>query len=227
MDPQYLQDELQNIEEVFVENGYSRREVRKAMEERQTTGNEEEEKEETKSRGIVSIPHIPSFTRTFSRIAKQHKFRTTTRAENKVRDITSKARTPLGEKNKHVAYNIPCGCLSHSYSGETDRMWGTRKHEHIAKVRLTQTDLDNGNVESATNRMNKQDGGLAKHSAGCKHFVLWDDAKIVGREKNATKRKILEGIVTLQEKSKGMIPLNSYNQLEPWQPTVYAYARNN
>ena len=72
-------------------------------------------------------------------------------------------------------------------------MWGTRKHEHIAKVRLTQTDLDNGNVESATNRMNKQDGGLAKHSAGCKHFVLWDDAKIVGREKNATKQKILEG----------------------------------
>ena len=90
-DPQYLQNELQNIEDVFVENGYSRREVRKAMEERQTTENEEEERAESESRGIVSIPHIPSFTRTFSRIAKQHKFRTTTRAANKVRDITSKA----------------------------------------------------------------------------------------------------------------------------------------
>ena len=131
-DPEYLQDELQHIEEVFVENGYSRREVRKAMEERQTTGNEEEEKEEQKSRGIVSIPHIPSFTRTFSRIAKQQKFRAATRA-------TYKALTPLGQKNEHVAYNIPCVCLCHSYSGEMNRMWRTRKNEHIAKVRLTKT----------------------------------------------------------------------------------------
>ena len=90
-DPKYLQDERHKIEDVFVENGYSRREVQKAMEERQTTENEEEERAESESRGIVSIPHIPSFTRTFSRIAKQHKFRTTTRAANKVRDITSKA----------------------------------------------------------------------------------------------------------------------------------------
>ena len=82
-DPQYLQGELRNIEEVFIENGYSRREVRKAMTETQTTGNEEEEEEAPKSRGIVSIPHVQSFTRTFSRIAKQHNFRTTTRAETK------------------------------------------------------------------------------------------------------------------------------------------------
>ena len=102
-------------------------------------------------------------------------------------------------------------------------MWGTRKGEHKAKVRLTQTDLA---IESATNRMNSGDGGLAKHNSGCEHVVLWDDAKIVGREKNTTKRKLLEGIVTLKEKSKGIVPLNSYNQLEPWQPTVYAYARN-
>ncbi len=116
--------------------------------------------------------------------------------------------------------------MDYSYSGETDRMWGTRKGEHKAKVRLTQTDLDNGNIESATNRMNSGDGGLAKHNSECEHLVAWDFAKIVGREKNATKRKILEGIVTLKEKSKGIIPLNAYNQLEPWQPTIYAYARN-
>ena len=225
-DAQYLEGELQNIEEMFIANGYDRREVQREMEKINRTQSEENEEEESMNRGIVSVPHIPSFTRTFNRIARQHNFRTTTKAENKVRDIASKARTPLGEKNKNVAYNIPCGCEKHSYSGETDRMWRTRKNEHRAKVRLTHTDLANGNEERATDRMNSGDGGLAKHSTTCEHQINWGAARIVGREKNATKRKILEGIVTLKEKSKGIVPLNSYNQLEHWKPTVYAYSGN-
>ena len=224
-DPQYLQSELQNIEDVFVENGYTRKEIQNAMKETQPQPTIEEE-EEPKVRGIVSIPNIPTFTRTFSRLASQHNFRVATKAENKVRDVTSKARTPLGDKNTHVTYNIPCGCEKHSYSGETDRMWGTRKKEHEAKVRLTMVDIENGNIERATERMNTGDGGLAKHMAACEHSVNWEAAKIVGRERNTTKRKYLEGIVSLKEKSKGIIPLNSYNQMEPWQPVVYAFQKN-
>ena len=224
-DPQYLQSELQNIEDVFAENGYKRKEIQNAMKETQPKPTNEDE-EEPKIRGIVTIPNIPTFTRTFSRMARQHKFRIATKAENKVRDIASRARTPLGDKNTHVTYNIPCGCEEHSYSGETDRMWGTRKKEHEAKVRLTMADIGNGNVERATERMNTGDGGLAKHNSVCKHSVNWEAAKIVGRERNTTKRKYLEGIVSLKEKSKGIIPLNSYNQMEPWQPVIYAFQKN-
>ena len=227
-DPQYLQGELQNIEDVFVENGYSRKEVQNAIKERQPTQDDTEQgdAEEPKIRGIVSIPNIPTFTRTFSRLARKHNFRVATKAENKVRDVTSKARTPLGEKNTHISYNIPCGCEEHSYSGETDRMWGTRKKEHEAKVRLTMADIANGNMERATERMNTGDGGLAKHAAVCEHSVKWEGAKIVGRERNSTKRKYLEGIVSLKEKSKGIIPLNSYNQMEPWQPVIFAFQKD-
>ena len=218
-DPQYLQSELQNIE-VFMENGYSRREVRNAMKEtRPRTENKDDE--EPKIRGIVSIPNIPTFTRTFSRIAKQHNFRTTTRAENKVKDVSLKAKTPLGGKNTKVIYNIPCGCEKFSYTGETDRKWETREKEHMDKVRLTQVDLENGNVERATVRMNTGDGGLAKHSSICEQPVKWEAAKIIGRERKTTQRKFLEGIMTLKERSKGRIPLNSYNQMEPWKPTIF------
>ena len=42
-DPQYLQGELQNIEDVFVENGYSRKEVQNAMKERQPAQDNTEE----------------------------------------------------------------------------------------------------------------------------------------------------------------------------------------
>ena len=53
-DPQYLQDELQNIEEVFVENGYSRREVRKAMEERQMTERRRGERGDEEQRNRIN-----------------------------------------------------------------------------------------------------------------------------------------------------------------------------
>ncbi len=56
--------------------------------------------------------------------------------------------------------------------------------------------------------------------------VKWEAAKIVGRERKTTQRKFLEGIMTLKEGSKERIPLNAYNQMEPWQPTVFSFLRN-
>ena len=135
-DPQYLQDELQNIEDVFMDNGYTRKEVRKAMKERKkrrattVTTN----KEDYNTRGAISIPNIPTFTRAYNRIARDPRFKTTTRADNKVKDLSFKAKTPLGDKNKNVVYNIPYGCGKYSYTGETDRKWKTRKNELMDKV---------------------------------------------------------------------------------------------
>ena len=222
-DEQYLELEMKNIEDVFTENGYTRQEVKKAMSETRKE-KDENRSDEQKSRGIISMPNVPKFTQIFSRIARQHRFKTTTKADNKVRDITAKARTPLGDKNANVTYNIPCGCKDYSYTGETDRMWRTRKKEHMDKVRLTENDLAKGDKETAEKRMNSGDGGLAKHSSMCEKSVNWEDAKIIGREKHTSKRKYLEGIETLKEKSRGIIPLNSYNQMEPWQPTIFAFS---
>ena len=223
-DQQYLEEELKNIEDVFTENGYARQEVRNALSEtHQTRDLDRSRWQET--RGIVSLQNIPKFTQIFSRIAGQHRFRTTTKAENKVRDITSKARTPLGDKNTHVAYNIACGCGKYSYTGETHRMWETRKKEHMDKVRLTKQDLEKGNNEMAERRMNTGDGGLAKHSSACEIAVMWEESKIVGKERHTAKRKYLEGIETLKEKSKGVIPLNSFNQMEHGSPPSMPFWR--
>ena len=53
-DKQYLEKELENIRQVFEENGYSKKEVREAM--RATKKKTVEEKETT--RGVVVICHI-------------------------------------------------------------------------------------------------------------------------------------------------------------------------
>ena len=71
--------------------------------------------------------------------------------------------------------------------------------------------------------MNTNDGGLAKHTSICREEIEWENAKIVAREERWTQRKFLEGIESLREKNKGITPLNTYNQLEQWQSTLYPY----
>ena len=203
-----------------MENGYSKKEVQQAMKEKEERIPDDNEKEST--RGIISMPHIPDFTTRFNKIAKQHKFKVANKRDNKVKDLISKAKTPLGDRNSHVVYCIPCKCDKYAYVGETDRKWKTRRKEHQDKVRLTNEDVQAGNMERATKRMNEGDGGLAKHNIVCDHEVNWEEAKIMGKERGWAQRKYLEGIETLRQKDRGRTPLNSYNQLEQWQSTIYS-----
>ena len=147
------------------------------------------------------------------------------KADNKIRDLVSSAKTPLGGKNTNLVYRIPCKCVKHAYTGETDRKWETREKEHQDKVRLTLNDIENGNIDRATTRMNERDGGLAKHAAECQHGIDWENSKIVAKEENWTQRKMLEGIETLRLKSQGTIPLNQYNQMEQWKGVLHSLER--
>ena len=224
-DPEYLNDELKNVKEVFKENGYTEREIDEAMKERQQIDVEERTEEAT--RGVVVIQNVPNITPQFNKIAREHKFKVANKSGTRVKDLTTKAKTPLGDKNSNIVYNIPCGCNKYSYTGETHRKWETRRKEHHNKVRLTIQDIESGNIESATTRMNTNDGGLAKHTSTCTEEIKWENAKIVGREERWTQRKFLEGIESLREKNKGITPLNNYNQLEQWQSTLYPYFEKN
>ena len=53
------------------------------------------------------------------------------------------------------------------------RKWETERKEHQGKVRLPNADIAAGNIERATERMNEQDGGLAKHSTECGEGINW------------------------------------------------------
>ena len=221
-DPSYLKGELDNIIDVFVDNGYSKEEVVSAMKENPRC-NTDKDKEQENLRGIVVMPNIPNFTPQFNKIARKHGFRVANKTEQRVKDLTANAKTPLGNKNTNVVYNIPCKCRKHGYTGETDRKWETREKEHQDKVRLTKQDLETGNTERAERRMNDGDGGLAKHASICPHGIDWEGSKIVGKEQKWSQRKYLEGIESLRQKNRGITPLNSYNKLEHWQPVLYKF----
>ena len=84
-----------------------------------------------------------------------------------------------------------------------DRKWETRKKEQHNNVRLTKQDIEAGNIESATARMNKNDGGLANHASTCTEEIKWENARITVKEESWTQRKYLKGIEFFQEKSRG------------------------
>ena len=221
-DPEYLQNELVNIQHIFEDNGYSKKEIAAAMKDR--VKNKAEEDEEKQVRGMVVLPNIHVFfSTTPHKIVRKHGFRVANKTDGKVRDLIAKAKTPLGSKNGKVVYNIPCKCVSRAYTGETDRMWCSREVEHKAKVRLTLQDVQNGKVKEAQERMNDGDGGLAKHATLCSKGIDWENAKIIGREPRSNQRKYLEGIETLKLKNKGIVPLNAYNRMEHWQSVVCAF----
>ena len=219
----YLKSEMENIMDVFEDNGYSRKEIKDAMKGKQK--NKTEEKEDESTRGIVVMQNIPGFTPQFNKIARKHRFKVANKTEKRVKYLIMNAKTSLGDKNTHVVYNIPCNCKKYAYTGETDRKWETRRKEHQDKIRLTKQDIEAGNTERALKRMNEGDGGLAKHTSSCSQGIDWKNAKIVGKEQKWTQRKYLEGVETLRQKNKGIIPLNSYNKMEQWQSVIYSFLK--
>ena len=90
-------------------------------------------------------------------------------------------------------------------------------------MRLTHRDIEDGNVDRATERMNERDGGLAKHSTECNQEINWAESKIVGKEEGRLQRKMLEGVETLKQKGMGRTPLNICNQMDQWQGTIYSF----
>ena len=84
---------------------------------RETTENDTEQT----SRGIVVIQNIPNITPQFNKIAREHGFKVANKSGTRIKDLITKAKTPLGDKNSNVIYNIPCGCGKYSYTGRSNR----------------------------------------------------------------------------------------------------------
>ena len=80
---EYLEKELENIRQVFEENGYSKKEVREAM--HATKKKTVDEKETT--RGVVVMPNIPDFTPQFNKIARNHGFQVANKTDCRVKDL--------------------------------------------------------------------------------------------------------------------------------------------
>ena len=173
-DKEQLQDELTNVEDVFVANGYTREYVKSVMTEQTNAG----KRKEQETIGQVRIPYITGFSEQFKKIAQKHKFEVTLLPGVKLKSVKNRCQIPLDDKRSGVVYQIPCECGA-VYTGETKRKFETRLNEYKKKVQLVSMDVESGNIEAAMRRMEGEDGGLARHDYKCRRGVKWEDASIV------------------------------------------------
>ena len=215
-----MEDELKNVEDVFVANGYDRKVVKKYMKKDERGNKKDEDKQ---YRGMVTIPYVRGMSEQFKRLASKHLFRTAFKPGKKVKELKTRSQKPLGENQKGVVYKIPCKCEKAVYIGETWRQLKTRKKEHESKVRLTNEDLRNGRLAEVNERIGKEDGGLARHSVECLSGIDWEKTRVVMNEYGLRQRKVKEGIESLREMHSGTKVLNSFESLMTWRPILDRY----
>ena len=217
-DDEYLEEELKNIEDVFVANDFKRETVIQYMNSEKREKSTDEEN--TEERGVVVVPYLKCFSDKFKRIAKKHLFKTAFKPGRKVKEVRKLCQEPLGQKTKDAVYKIPCGCGNSSYIGETWRNLETRIYEHKMGVRMTHQDMEEGRPEAAEKRMNKEDGGLPRHGIECTSDVDWENVSILAIERDTEERKMREAIESEREKYGGGKILNHFRQIPHWDLTL-------
>ncbi|XP_048004313.1 uncharacterized protein LOC125240463 [Leguminivora glycinivorella] len=172
-DPQYVQGELQHVRQVLEKNGYSWRQSQRAASASTLR------RTHTVERAPVFLPFIKGVTDTIGRLLRRRfSMRTIFRPHTKVRQVlrSPKDKDPLGSPG---VYEIPCDC-GRAYVGETGRNVSARLSEHIRSVK----------------NMDTRNSAVAEHAydTGASHFIRFDRARLLVREKCFVPRKVLEAI---------------------------------
>ncbi|XP_052742159.1 uncharacterized protein LOC112052261 [Bicyclus anynana] len=172
-DPPYIECELRVVRQALENNGYSWRQSSRWA---QTTTRR---KPYCVNRSPVYLTYVKGVTDKISHYL-QRRFDIVTRFRPPalVKSIlrSPKDRDPL---NVPGVYKIPCDC-GRSYIGETRRNISTRVKEHIRSMKNVDTD----------------GSAIAEHvlASGTTHYIRFDKASVLSREKFLVPRKIREAI---------------------------------
>ena len=148
----------------------------------------------------ICLPYIQGLSEDVERAVRDLNIRAVFKTTLTLRRYLTKVKTPTDPNNtKGVVYMIPCEC-GRVYVGETGRTLKQRITEHKRAVK---------NADS--------NNGLAVHVAGTGHTIHWDEAEVVCREEQWTKRKIKESL-TIKARANNL-NLDTGASIDPnWNP---------
>ncbi len=89
-DDKHIGDELKNVEDVFVANGFERKKVQEYMKESKEVENKDQ-LEEQGSRGMVVVPYVRGLSEQFRRLAARHSFRKAFKPGSKIKELKKRA----------------------------------------------------------------------------------------------------------------------------------------
>lgn len=172
-DPPYIQKELQHVRGVLEDNGYSWRQCcrwAKTSERKRPTRVE---------RSPAYLPFVRGITDKIGYLLRRkYDIRTFFRPPGQIRQML---RSPKDKDRLNVpgVYKVPCDC-GKSYVGETRRNIATRLTEHIRSIK----------------NMDITKSALAEHAhlLDSNHYIRFDKASVLAREKFYVPRKIREAI---------------------------------
>ena len=134
-----------------------------------------EPSESTSKKFPVKLPYIKGASEAVQRVLKNHGIPSFHKPFNTIRNLLVRPKDKNDPKKTcGIIYNISCPSCKETYIGETGRNLETRLKEH----------LDPKSSQSA----------VQIHTQSTGHLFNQDSAKIIGREDNKHRRKILEAI---------------------------------
>ena len=111
----------------------------------------------------------------------------------------------------HVVYSVPCSISPDQYIGQTKRKMSTRIREHEKSCE--------GDLSGIHPDLNN-DNGIPFHFATTGHQFLFQDSRILAREKNGFKRRVIEGI-HIYNKKESVVNLIAGQKIDNiWNPII-------
>ena len=197
-----LENAQGKVKSIFVANGYSPKEVKEAMRERENAGDSQEGMTE----GTICLTYVKGVSEQLRRIYNSFGIRAAFRCGKRIKSSGSKVKSQLRDRKNNVIYEIPCLCGA-VYIGQTERAVGIRHQEHESDLRLTRTDLEADENERAERRI--RSSRLVQHCVrGCGLTPDWDQVKVRGTDAGWTSRRLRETLLSMKRTHEGKEVIN-------------------
>ena len=195
-----LPNEIRHLKRTFQQNGYTCKDISKALKRAFTTPDQTREEERRKPIARAGLPFVSTVSGKIARILKRHDIEAYFRPPPKLRSQLVTAKDPCGLQTPGI-YEIPCTC-GLVYVGETGRTIGTRLKEHQRHFRLGQPEKS----------------AVADHSISLDHTICWEETKVLCRVDKFWERLAREAIEIRMRKT--MNRDTGYALSASWKPVL-------
>lgn len=181
-DPEFIDEELKTLFDIFTANGYSASTINKAVEKVKSTMQRQDSPQDTGPEQVkphlLILPFDENLYESMRPLRRRHNLKIITKPTNKLRKhlVHPKDKTAPMEKC-NIVYSVPFSD-GNMYIGETSRPLETRIKEHKEAVR----------------RLDTQKSAIAQHVAQTLTPPLWNEVKILTQEDNWYRRRIKEAL---------------------------------
>ena len=219
---QLLDAELKYITQVFLDNGFPLKSIQRIIEMKSHDKEAKQSVDELDENHIENeqidfsksfyAPYHPRAKKMFRSLQKSFGINVVYKKTQTLGNLLFKRR-PRKDKweTSHVVYSVPCEEPEHQYIGQTKRPLKVRvrEHERSCEGDLTGIQPDENN-----------DNGIPFHHYTTGHAFLFNQTKILAREKNAFRRKVIEGI-HIANKKNSCVNIIAGKKIENiWMPLV-------